>query len=252
MTQEIDLNNIDLWRTELGLLPVPLYPGRVHGPQPYVMMNGSRGNFCLAADGVDAGVDPRSIAWSSNVSHFVSMQGEYVEVQRWDQRKSGTERYTSNSVRQNLNKFHEYLERDAVTQDVSIVLHAIRIFRRLRAAVGSSHDGPAALNAYLVLLACTTDNVDRDGLVADYWRLAPGAREVASTISDVTWNSLRDELLHGRKVDKLEAYLKLLLRHAAGQLFQEAHYEAVFMPSIQQELELPGITPAPVGINKQT
>ena len=248
MNQENSLSDVGVWQKELGLLPVPLYPGRDEG-QPFVLLNGSRGNFCLDIQG-ERRERTRSIAWSSNVSHYVSVLKDYVEVQRWDQSKSSLARYSTGSVRDNLERFHDYLEKDAPSQDLSIVSHAIRVFRSMRATLGSRHTGPEALRAFLCLLACTKDGVERSSLVLEDWALDSQSAEIASVISEEAWGTLKDDLLYGRKVEDLESDLTLLLRHAAGQLFQEAHYEAIFVP--QSQLLFAGFMPPPVDISKET
>jgi adenine-specific DNA-methyltransferase len=64
----------------------------------------------------------------------------------------------------------------------------------------------------------------------------------------VDWHALQDDLLYGRESDGLVPNLTLLLRHASGQLFQEAHYEAVFGPD---QLSLGGFLPSPVKVGKK-
>ena len=49
-----DLSQADVWRRQLGYLPVPLFG--VVKERAYVMLNGGKGNFCLDVD--DGTADP--------------------------------------------------------------------------------------------------------------------------------------------------------------------------------------------------
>jgi adenine-specific DNA-methyltransferase len=242
-----ELANIEIWRTELGLLPVPLFNDKDNG-QPYVLLNGAQGNFCLDLGRFQLGAETRNYAWSSNVGHYLVLAGNHIEVQRWDQKRSAVERYSYSSIFDNLEKFHIYLEKDAPRQDISVVSHVIRVFRSLRAIVGSI-SGSQSLKAFLYLLACATENVDRKQINLDLWQLDREAFAIAHEIRESDWDTLRSELEQGRPLESLVPNLTLLLRHASGQLFQEAHYEAVLIPSNQLMLE--GFLPSPIKIDKE-
>lgn len=245
MTQ--NLTDIQVWSKQLGLLPVPLFNDREIG-QPFVLLNGSQGNFCLDLGQIQLGTETRNNAWSANVGHYIALSNDYIEVQRWDQKRSAIERYSSSSVFNNLERFHAYLEKDSPRQDGSVVAHAIRTFRSLRATVGNNATGPQSLKAFLYLLACATENVDRGRLKLEHWQLDREALAVASEIGDTEWEALIKELEQGRAIESLVPNLNLLLRHASGQLFQEAHYEAVLITSGQ--LMLDGFLPLPIKMER--
>ena len=64
-----DLSQADVWRRQLGYLPVPLFG--VVKERAYVMLNGGKGNFCLDVD--DGTADPSVAAqhaWSADVDHY--------------------------------------------------------------------------------------------------------------------------------------------------------------------------------------
>jgi len=249
MHNNLNLADINLWRTELGLLPVPLFSD-LEKEQAFVLLNGVRGNFCLDFGRFQLGDETRNFAWSSNVGHYIALVGENIEVQRWDQTRASIERYSHKSVYDNLEKFHAYLENNSPRQELSVVSHVIRVFRSLRAVLGSNFDGTNSLKAFLYLLACVTDRVERGGLVLEDWRLNKAAMEAASNIREADWSTLQDELVQGRPIDSLAPNLTLVLRHASGQLFQEAHYEAIFVFQKQMQMMLDGFVPAPVQVSK--
>lgn len=248
MTSHIPISNIDLWRTRLGLFPVPLFNDQQVEPR-FILLNGNQGNFCLDLSDVISEVDPRDSAWSSNVGHYVTQIGDHIEVQRWDRQRSSLERYTLSSVYNNLEKFHEYLESNSPGHESSVIAHTIGVFRRLRATLGDKFSGTQSLEAFLYLLACLTDNKERGTLNSEAWNLGASAPEVAFSIRGGDWNELMNQFAGGRPVERLTPNINLLLRHASGQLFQEASYEALFIP--QNQLRFEGFLPAPVKAIKE-
>lgn len=74
-----DLSQADVWRRQLGYLPVPLFG--VAKERSYVMLNGGKGNFCLD---VNQGNEDPSVAaqhaWSADVDHFLSVRGDKLSV----------------------------------------------------------------------------------------------------------------------------------------------------------------------------
>jgi adenine-specific DNA-methyltransferase len=245
-----DLKDIRIWRTELGLLPVPLFGNRAE-TSAYVLLNGSRGNFCLYLDDRIPGQESRSEAWSANVGHSVAIHGNDVYVQRWDELQSfSIRKLSAQAVRTDLDEFHRSLERESPPSELSIIAHAVRVFRRLRTALGPSFHGGDALQAFLFLLAAAIDRVDRQTVRLGLWHLEDDAQAIALTIDEATWTALLEEMLNGRELDRLATDLSLTLRHASGMLFQEAHYAAVFDDPGQ--MSFPGFAPAPVAVETDT
>jgi hypothetical protein len=247
MGHELDLAKVDTWRTTLGLLPVPLFTIKTLG-QRFVLLNGNRGNFCLDLEESHVGEEGRNYAWSSNVGHYVVVGEKYVEVQRWDQRRSALDRYSYASVCENLEDFHAYLEKDIPKQGISVVSHVIGVFRRLRATLGRNYSGTDSLRVFLYLLASTADESGTGKINPNDWALAGKAASLASLIREADWRVLHEDLLRGRESDGLVPDITLLLRHASGQLFQEAHYEAIFGPD---QLSFGGFLPSSVTVSKK-
>ena len=244
------IGDVDTWRRRLGLLPVPLFDLEATSRQ-YVLLNGNFGNFCLDLKGECEDLKPRIYAWSSDVGHYVNIINDTVEIYRWDKKASSLERYSVKSVENNIEKFYEYLLKDQPRRALSIVPFAANIFRKLRATFTDlSIDGPHSLKAFLYLLACTSDNVRRDDLDKAKWRLDEKAKDVAGLIRDGDWQSLTDELTHGLPLYSLKPDISLLLRHASGRLFQEAHYIATIEDSSQ--ITLDGFLLKEVSLSKKT
>jgi len=242
-----NLKSIETWRAELGLLPVPLF-GEGQESRSYILLNGARGNFCLNLDGRLPDAQSRNEAWSSNVGHYVTLHEETVYIQRWDSKLMQT--ITLADVVLHLERFHRALEEDVPTTELSVIAHALRVFRTLRAALGEKYNGSQALKAFLYLLAAAVDRSERQGVSSSRWELDPAAQEIASSLTDGDWNNLFADLTEGHRLEHLRPDLRLTLRHASGVLFQEAHYAAVF-ESLGQ-MPLPGLSPSPVGVKKET
>src|SRR4029078_8866262 len=133
------LKRIDMWRTKLGLYPVPLFSEESESTR-FVLLNGKRGNFCLDLTDQRLVKETRNLAWSSTVGHYVGLVGQHIEVQRWDQRQQSIERYSYDSVSRDLEKFHSHLEKTEPKRELSVVAHVIRVFRSLRTALGRGSD----------------------------------------------------------------------------------------------------------------
>lgn len=228
------LNLVSVMKGRLGLMPVPLLH-TLDLQNRYVLLNGTSGNFCLDTGGRPEPQDARNIAWSSNVGHYVAVDEEIVYVYRWDRGAASMDRYHLAEVEENLERFHRRLEDDAPKQDErSVIAHTTRVFRTLRTGAGHQFGGADALRAFLYLLASATDEKSRGAVDLEEWALNPAAADAASALSDDFWHRLHDELALGRPLERLTPKLDLVLRHASGQLFQEAHYIALHNP--QQDL----------------
>jgi len=91
MSDTSQFRTVDAWKEALGLLPVRLRYDEENIDR-YVLLNGSRGNFCLDFVG---DVEPRSqraVAWSCDVGHYITCAGDSISVNRWD-RNSPEERF---------------------------------------------------------------------------------------------------------------------------------------------------------------
>lgn len=224
------LHEIATWEQRLGYLPIPLFG--LEGERRFVLLNGSKGNFCL--DVAEEAEEPvrrwNSIAWSSDVDHYVRVEGNRVLVSRWDIPKP--EQYTIRALEDHLPSFQEYLEKDRAPRERSVVAHAIGVYRRLRSSFSGS--GDEALMAFLALLGQAWQEKSGKDLTA-HWVDAPNAAAALRTINGDRQNALLRDLELQSAYDSNEPDFDLILRHAAGRIFQEAHYLVEISP--QQDFD---------------
>ena len=228
MSSALAIDNLDTWRTQLGLMPVPLF-GQ-HNERRHVLLNGGKGNFCLdlTGDTHDQGAE-RDRAWSADVGHYVKVDRDVVRVWRWDQ--SSAETYKHALVTDNIVKFQTYLEERQPSKTGSVVSHFIWIYRQVRTMLGAHITGPEALQAFLYLLASVDEGQDSAVTKID-WSKLPRAQELADSLSSMQCDGLREDMVRVRPGDQLKPIIPLVLRHASGRLFQEAHYLVELDPQL--------------------
>lgn len=219
------LRNVDSWRRRLGFLPVPLYGRDLE--QQFVLLNGYRGNFCLDVGDAPDGDRGREFAWSADVDHYIAIKDK-VHVFRWDQ-KTG-EVYETAAIESQLQAFQGYLESKALPRERSIVSRAMRVYRTLRARAGRTADGYTALLAFLELLSEASKRQRSIAPLAEKWadsKIAGEALRSSLRASDI--EQLVEALL-GESEEGNIPDVELMIRHAAGRIFQEAHYLAYVNP----------------------
>lgn len=222
------LKDVRHWRRRLGFLPVPLF-GETDEDR-FVLLNGSKGNFCLDVGSGSAPEPERQIAWSADVDHYISI-GDKVHVYRWDQQD--LESYAIADIEPQLDTFQRYLESRSSPRERSVVAHAMKTYRTLRARVATGSDGYTALLAYLRLLSKAAERQRPSAfMLTSQW-------SDANKAEDALVNSLRSsdteellDLLLGESLDGNRPDIELMIRHAAGRIFQEAHYLAFVDPQL--------------------
>ncbi|WP_155747372.1 N-6 DNA methylase [Burkholderia territorii] len=228
-----DLSQAETWRRLLGYLPVPLY-GR-NNEHAYVLLNGGKGNFCLDV-GDDARQDPESYAsraWSADVDHYVSISGDQLKLHRWDQPGPG-ETLALGMVQAKTHVFQKYLESRPAPRERSVVTRAIQAFRAIRACVGPEADGEQALQAFIGLLSKAWMMQRPEIRLSDEWKDGGPAQTAATAMLNGNALDMILENLLAPEVGGAHPSIDLMIRHATGRIFQEAHYLAI--APVQQDL----------------
>lgn len=227
------LIEVDAWRRQLGYLPVPLFGKQ--GEHSFVMLNGGKGNFCLDVD--DAGdielMGAASRAWSCDVDHYVAIRGDSVKLLRWDQ-PHGVETHKLQDIATRLPLFQRYIESNQAPRERSVVTRAISAFRAVR---GRGQEGGErdALLAFIGLLSKGWLTQEPNTALGKHWENLNEAHEAADNLLGPSGVSMvLEQLLGPEQTNGMPPSLQLMIRHAAGRIFQEAHYLA--LAPIQQDL----------------
>jgi adenine-specific DNA-methyltransferase len=216
------------WADRLGLLPVPLLPCRNLG---YVMLNGDRGNFCLSFGEVVEGA--QSVAWSCDVGHHLEVESDNVVLRRWD----GTQPETIpiSHIDHDLERFRRYLEDGDPRLVDTVVGHVLRVLYVLRDVLGDDTSGEVSILGLLLAVAALYDGTDPKKVDLNRWNMV-GSEKAVGAIGNPTWLNIMN-ILRLPTQSGLTIQAPLLLRHAAGRLFQEASYRV----SLPSQLSLPGV-----------
>lgn len=221
------------WRTTLGYLPVPL-KGQA-SERRFVMLNGAHGNFCLDVHEQDtAPKDRRDVAWSVDVDHYVRVHGNEVEVSRWDQAE--VLRSSTADVVNNLDAFQNYLQTAKAPRDRSVVAHALGIYHRIRSMLP---DESAGLEAFLYVLHEASAGASPSAMSSAGWQDMSRCEDAWRRISSSGRDRVQSDLLAPRSEDKRPS-IPLVIRHAMGRIFQEAHNLVTVSPqmSLLEESDL--------------
>ncbi len=212
----IDINR---WKRQLGLLPVNLFS--LQSQDKYILLNGGYGDFCIDLNPNIETPDYYSSAWSSNTKNFVTLNNGKIKLYNWI--KGSEEEIKEADVANNLSKFYKYLLKDSYKTEYDIVPYIIDIYRRLRNLTNEKKEGVRAINQLFLLLAAYHDNSDFNNIDFSKWNIVDTEKV----------NGIERYLEDFRKGinpknRNLIPNLDLVLRHTAGQLFQEAQKEAIF------------------------
>lgn len=207
--------NISFWTKNLGHLPVHLMPTV---DDKFIMLNGISGNFCLHIS--NSGEDENtyfSQSWSSNTKNFLLVNDKNAKLYNWH-KDNKVEEISLKSIRDNVDKFYNYLVAKSHRSDKDVIPVIIDIFKQFRTLTAEYQNPVQALNLLFVLLAGL-----EEGGISHLDRLK-------WNISDISIPQGFDAFLERFKQSTggISPDLNLILRHSAGALFQEAQKEVIF------------------------
>ena len=221
-----DLSKAEVWRQQLGYLPVPLYG--LMEERSFVMLNGGKGNFCLDVD--DRVIDPASAAaraWSADVDHYLAIRGSDLQLLRWDQPLGWSETYKLQDISSKLALFQRYIESKQAPRERSVVTRAVSTYRAVRARAKPGGDRDALL-AFMGVLAAAWKQQDAQSELGKYWIDADEATAAAADLlGAVGVDMVIAQLVKPEMANRAVPSMQLMIRHASGRIFQEAHYLAL-------------------------
>jgi len=215
-----DLNKIENWKNNLGLLPIHLFSAETEGK--FILLNGGVGDFCIDTNPDKNPDEYFSYAWSSNTKNFVTVKNDRVFLYNW--LKDKEENYSIKDIKSNLSKFYDYLIKDSYRSEYDITPFILNIYRELRRETGEKDEGINAINQLLLSLIAIESENDIEKINLNNWGLSQNINPLPN-LSDYI-QTLKNGLRIKGKL--LTPNIDLIFRHSAGELFQEAQKEAVF------------------------
>ncbi len=216
-----ELNDIQNWKKQLGLLPVNLFSSNTENK--FILLNGGYGDFCVDFNSDKNPIDYYSYAWSSNTKNFITLKNENVFLYNWLKEKE--EKYSVKTIQENLPKFYDYLLKDSYRSEFDITPFILDIYRRLRVETGEDQEGINAINQLLLLLIATENEDNLNNINLMDWGLQENIQPIPNLDEYIQTLKNGSKSING---NKLYPNADLILRHSAGQLFQEAQKEAIF------------------------
>ncbi len=233
----------DHWSKVLGLACTPLFgKGDIRSSGCYdVMLDGPKGSFSLISDEIipiDLLDSASSWAWSANLNHniFLDKSRDEIFLQRWDTPYT-TRRFRMPKKANELEDLFEILVFDSVSHMNDVIIYLLKLFRILRAGI-PNYDALAAIEIFNHLLFAAeiihsvperADELKHINNVEDLYHFTNHQTEIRN--STLIGNSSLDvnikhylSLMINSEQQGFPAFnANLLLRHAIGQLYQEAH-----------------------------
>ena len=219
--------HISLWVKQTGVLPVNLLHCQNAGVLKYAMLDGDINNFCLDySENQDMDADAyKQQAWSSNMRNYIRVAGDDVMLYRVG--NVSPERISKSLVLNNMEKFYQYISpKQDVPNIEGIVPFVMKEFRGIRNWLREENSAESSMTALLYMLAFIKDNgnIGNDSLVS--LGLPANTLDIVGKLT-----TMEEHLQHLRAgMNGFLPNISLLLRHAAGQLFEEANYIAKFNP----------------------
>lgn len=221
--------HISLWVKQTGVLPVNLLHCQNAGVLKYAMLDGDINNFCLDySENQDMDADAyKQQAWSSNMRNYIRVAGDDVMLYRVG--NVSPERISKSLVLNNMEKFYQYISpKQDVPNIEGIVPFVMKEFRGIRNWLREENSAESSMTALLYMLAFIKDNgnIGNDSLVS--LGLPANTLDIVGKLT-----TMEEHLQHLREgMNGFLPNISLLLRHAAGQLFEEANYIAKFNPQL--------------------
>ncbi|WP_167498649.1 N-6 DNA methylase [Mesorhizobium sp. M2D.F.Ca.ET.223.01.1.1] len=191
-----------------------------------LLLDGMHGTFAMseAEDELWRSSDPANWIWSSDVPHHVTVTTNKVAVLRWDRPKEARV-FERSAIERSLDRFYGFLTDDRVRSNRSVVEHLLGFFRRLRSlAHASGLPDARATDVFTASLARLLVEEGADS--PQHVGLADDAADLLAKLDQRGFRAALEEVRHGAgTVSWLRLHPSLAIRHAGGQVFQEAHFE---------------------------
>jgi adenine-specific DNA-methyltransferase len=222
------MNGARQWAQRLGLAVSPLFPpGSQDLPgEHFAMLDGRRASFaCSTVEVSDISPEAsKNWRWSADLAHHIFVTEKQVDVRSG--REPQTRRFRRDSVENRLDEFLTFLDNSGGSGLPDVVSFLVDEFRGIWATNGSLN-GSTALAVFLLSIfaagqddpSILSDPIWRQETAADIGIEDPALVESAMDQGTIE----RGQGMQSRVPLGLRLVPSLVLRHAAGRLFQEAH-----------------------------
>lgn len=231
------------WAKRLGLTANSLFGFEApRARSHFVLLDGVGASFLLSEDAsLDRWGEVLDCTWSANVRTHVHASSDQITITRLNARESET--FSRRSVEARLPEFLEFIEKSSKRGPLTSVEHVLTLFRKHKDTVGEGRERDWYIASFLYLLALSqTRETSQAGTptpdVLRTFRIDLNAFDPTDITSDYIERFLF-ELRHSTATDR-RLLSALTVRHAGGQLFQEAHSEALSPPGQLQFWGLSG------------
>lgn len=217
------------WAQRFGLAISPLFEQEevsISGSHS-VLLDGAEGTFAMSVseDELWRTAEPANWVWSSDIPHHVTITPKKVAVLRWD-RPSDPRVFARESIERSLDRFYKFLLEDRLRSNRTVVDHLLGFFRRLR-SLGNLARLPDARSTDLFTASLARLTAPADQRISpETYGLAEDSEELLGRLDRNALQAILEDVGRGSAVlSLLHLHPSLAVRHAGGQLFQEAHFE---------------------------
>jgi adenine-specific DNA-methyltransferase len=232
------------WAELLGMVRVPMFDAarsHIHAGQHAVILDGKSASFSLSIGNADALLDlagPVSWSWSANVRHSVIIDEsrDVCLIRRWDAPSSLQEHPIPDATQATqLPQRFQCLEHPELPTVVDRSLQAFRFVRNgIEELRGTDIDAIRVFNCLLMwaevskgqsAVSSSTDLATAVSYLSEHALLNYHPEDFSQSVRAYRLSEAVDLLLKGKKNEPYFLDTDLLIRHAGGTLFQEAHIE---------------------------
>lgn len=212
-----------IFASRMGMLPVGLAHNRQRDDKRFAMLDGGIHNFCLDVRPNADSEMFRNDAWSSNMCNYIHVDGDTLKL--YTLSKLEPELLPVKYVVEHINKFYQYLGLNH-RNDQNVVSFLIDQFRVIRNSLREKDVAEYSLRLFLYMLSAV-QNDSMNTYQKDFSDVLQDADKylVEDTIERIKVGIAE----YGFKAD-----IDLVLRHASGQLFEDAN----FLANYSSQLEL--------------
>lgn len=211
-----------IFANRMGMLPVGLAHNRQRDDKRFAMLDGGIHNFCLDVRPNADSEMFRNDAWSSNMCNYIHVDGDTLKL--YTLSKQEPELLPVKYVVEHINKFYQYLGLNH-RNDRNVVSFLIDQFRVIRNSLREKDVAEYSLRLFLYMLSA----VQNDSMNTYQKDFSDVLQDADRYLVEDTIERIKAGIAeYGFKAD-----IDLVLRHASGQLFEDANFLANYSPQLE-------------------